>query len=285
MRNLIDFILNHYNWLIFLLLEVVSLTLLFNFNSYQGSVAFTSANSMAGAVYEGQSDVTSFFALKKVNEELTARNTELQHQVLLLTEELERQKVTGKRIEQVLKERNFRIIRAKVVQNSVAKTENLLTIDRGSVDGIEKDMGVVSGNGIVGIVYMVGSHYSVVLPALSTLSSISCKIAGTGYFGHLQWNGGSSHYAYVDDVPRHAKFKINQLVVTSGYSAVFPSGIPVGRIKSFEDTPDGVSYRLTIELSTDFSNLRDVSIIDNKRTHEQLKLLRQAEDSLELVKH
>ena len=263
----------------------MSLTLLFHFNAYQDSVAFTSANTMAGVVYEGKSNVTSFFALKELNEQLTEKNTELQHQVLLLTEELERRKVTSKRLDQILRERNYRIISAKVVQNSVSKTENLLTIDRGSKDGVQKDMGVVSGNGIVGTVYMVGPHYSVVLPALSTLSNISCKIDGTGYFGYLRWTGGNSHYAYVDDVPRHAKFKINQMVVTSGYSAIFPEGIPVGRIKSFEDTPDAVSYRLTIEFVTNFSNLRDVCIIDNKRTHEQLQLLRQAEDSLELVKH
>lgn len=263
---------------------MVSLTILFHFNSYHESVAFTSANSVVGTIYEGKSNITSFFSLKQVNKELTATNADLQQQVILLKEELQRYGANSKRIDQILRSRHYTLINAQVVQNSVSKRDNLITIDRGSADGVKEDMGVVSGNGIVGIVYMVGPHYSIVMPILSKYSTISCEISGTGYFGYLRWPGGDSHYAYVEDVPRHAKIKINQMVVTSGYSAIFPSGIPVGRIRKYEQSPDGISYRLVVELMTNFANLRDVCVIDNRHSHEQLKLLQAARDSLELIK-
>ena len=146
-------------------------------------------------------------------------------------------------------------------------------------------MGVVSGNGVVGVVYMVGSHYSVVMPIISVHSSISCEVDGTGYFGYLRWLGGDSHYAYMEDVPLYADIKINQWVVTSGYSAIFPAGVPVGKIRSAEKSPDGVSYRLVVELASDFINLRDVCVIDNHHTHDQLQLLQAAKDSLDLIKN
>ena len=167
-----------------------------------------------------------------------------------------------------------------MVQNSVNKSDNLITINRGSADGVKEDMGVVSGNGAVGVVYMVGPHYSVVMPIISVHSSISCEVDGTGYVGYLRWLGGDSHYAYMEDVPLYADIKKNQWVVTSGYSAIFPAGVPIGRIRASEKSPDGVSYRLKIKLATDFGSLRDVCVIDNSVMNERLELLRATQDSI-----
>ena len=259
--------------------------MLFQFNSYQGAVAFTSANSVAGVIYQGKSNITSFLALKEVNRELTITNVNLQQQVLQLKKQLQKYGASSYHIEQALRERNYTVIGAQVVQNSVNKRDNLITIDRGSADGIKEDMGVVSGNGVVGVVYMVGSHYSIVMPIISVHSSISCEVDGTGYFGYLRWLGSDSHYAYMEDVPLYADIKKNQWVVTSGYSAIFPAGVPIGKIRASEKSPDGVSYRLVVELSSDFVNLRDVCVIDNHHTHDQLQLLQSAKDSLELIKN
>ena len=142
-------------------------------------------------------------------------------------------------------------------------------------------MGVACGNGVVGVVFMTSKHYSVVLPALNSKSNISCAIAGRGYFGYLHWSGGSPRIAYVDDIPRHAKFEVGDTIVTSGYSAVFPPGILVGKVTKFENSDDGLSYRLRVLLSTDFANLRDVCVIDDKAVRERLDLLRQANDSIQ----
>ena len=171
---------------------------------------------------------------------------------------------------------------AKVVSNSVNSHDNLITIDKGSADGISKDMGVVSGNGVVGIVYMVSKHYSVVMPVINSHSRVSCSIRGRGYFGYLHWTGGASNIAYVEDIPRHAHFKRGDWVETSGYSSIFPPGIIVGKIVEVYNSPDGLSYRLKVNLSTDFGNLRDVCVITDKSFAERQQLLESARDSLKM---
>lgn len=283
MNNLLDFLSRHYHWFLFALLEVMSMVLLFQHNSYQGSVWFSSANTVAGKVYETNANVTQFFSLVKLNEELTHRNIYLEQQVKMLSEQLLDKDVDTSLVKnagmKVLE--HFKLIPAKVVSNSVDKKDNLITINKGEADGIRKDMGVVSGNGVVGIVYMTGKHYSVVIPVLSSMSSISCTIEKRGYVGYLHWTGGNSQMAYVDDIPRHAHFRLYDRVVTSGYSSVFPAGIAVGKILHVYNSSDGLSYRLQVQLYTDFSRLRDVCVIDDSQIQEQLDVLRAAQDSLE----
>ena len=143
-------------------------------------------------------------------------------------------------------------------------------------------MGVVAGTGVVGIVYLTSDHYSVVIPILSSKSSISCSLQGRGYFGYLHWTGGSPRYAWLDDVPRHATFRLYDKVVTNGYSAVFPSGVLVGKVLHVYNSPDGLAYRVQVELATDFAKLRDVCVIDNALLEEQLDVVRAARDSMKL---
>lgn len=283
MRNLLDFIVRYYHWFLFLVFEIVSIVLLFRYNSYQGSVWISSANIVTGKLHEMNADVTQFFSLVKVNEQLTQRNAYLEQQVRLLASQL-----TNKTADSLLMRsagvrmlEQYKLIPAKVVSNSIDKRDNLITIDKGEADGVHKDMGVVSGTGVVGIVYMAGEHYSVVIPVLSSRSSISCKIDKRGYFGYLHWTGGDSNVAYVDDVPRHAHFNLYEHVVTSGYSSVFPPGVMVGKILHVYNSKDGLSYRLQVQLSTDFSNLRDVCVIDDTVMRERLDVLRAAQDSLD----
>ena len=167
-----------------------------------------------------------------------------------------------------------------MVQNSINRTDNLITIDKGSADGVKKDMGVVSGTGVVGIVYLVGTHYSVVMPLLNSKSSISCTIRKRGYFGYLHWQGPDSQYAYVEDVPRHAHYVKGDIIETSGYSSVFPKGITVGKVLCTFNSPDGLSFRIKIKLSTDFSNLHDVCVINAPEMLEQNSILKAAKDSI-----
>jgi rod shape-determining protein MreC len=176
----------------------------------------------------------------------------------------------------------IKYIQAKVVSNTLSHGDNLITINRGAADGVKKDMGVVSGNGVVGVVYLVSAHYSVVIPVLNSHSNISCMIAKRGYFGTLHWIGPNSRLAYLEDLPRHARFKIGDDVVTSGYSAIFPSGVLVGKVLHVYNSPDGLSYRAQILLSTNFGKLRDVCVIDNAPMQEQLEVMRAAVDSIKV---
>lgn len=282
MRNLIDFLARHNHWFLFVLLEVLSFVLLFHYNSYQGSVWFSSANAVSGKVFEWNASVTQYFSLVDVNKILTERNIYLERQVEQLTEQLEKAGRDSTEIERmqtsVLKDCNT--IPAKVVSCSLNKLNNFITIDKGYADGVRKDMGVVCGTGVVGIVYLVSEHYSVLIPVLSSVSNISCTIRSRGYFGYLHWKGGSPEEAYIDDIPRHARFKLGDVIVTSGYSSVFPPGIVVGKIKHVYNSANGLSYRLKITLSTDFGRLRDVCVINDKEMDRKLEILHAAEDSI-----
>lgn len=282
MRNLIEFLSRNNHWFVFLILEALSFVLLFQYNSYQGSVWFSSANAVTGKIYEWSSAVEQYFTLTETNRQLTDRNLQLERELSAVSAALTHQKKDTSYVEklQMKAVATYRMIPAKVVSNSVDKIDNFITIDKGSADGIKKDMGVVSGMGVVGIVYLVSEHYSVVIPVLNSHSNISCTIRGRGYFGYLHWNGGAVDEAYVDDIPRHARFRTGDWVVTSGYSQVFPPGVIVGRIYRVYNSENGLSYRLRLKLSTDFGRLRDVSVVDDAVLIERQKLIQAAQDSI-----
>lgn len=282
MRNLLDFLVKYNYWFLFLFLEAVSFVLLFQFNSYQGSVWFSSANAVTGKLYETSSEIESYFQLSKINSELTQRNLYLEQRLHKLEKQIGDSAADSTMEKSLLVKslQPYRLIPAKVISMTAGRLDNLITINKGEVDGIKKNMGVVCGTGVVGIVYLTSKHYSIVIPILNSQSNISCVIQGRGYFGYLHWTGGDVSQAYVDDVPRHAHFRLYDNVVTSGYSSVFPAGIIVGKILHVYNSADQMSYRLRVKLSTDFGKLRDVCVVDNSALSEQIDILRAAQDSI-----
>ena len=283
MRNLLDFLKKYHHWFLFIFLEVISGVLLFQYNSYQGSVWLSSANAVVGKVYDWESRGAAFFSLTRANEELSLRNFYLERQVdqlrRLYADATHDTTVVEHHELQLLSQ--YQLIPAKVVDNSLNKIENLMTIDKGRADGVEVDMGVACGSGVVGVVYLVADHYSVVIPVLNASSSrISCAIRDRGYFGYLHWYGGDPTVAYVEDIPRHAKFRLGEWVVTSGFSSIFPSGVMVGKIEQAYNSSDGLSYKLKVRLSTDFSCVRDVVVISDKGIAERAALMQAARDSM-----
>ena len=288
MRNLLDFLIKYHHWFVFILLEVTSGVLLFQYNSYQGSVWLSSSNAIVGKIYEWESGLLQYFSFREANEQLTMRNFYLERQVDQL-----RRLYADLTKDTTVMERNelkflsqYQLIPAKVMDNSVNRIDNLMTIDKGRADGVEVDMGVACGNGAVGVVYLTSEHYSVVIPLLNATSSrISCSIRNRDYFGYLHWYGGDPSVAYVEDVPRHAKFKLGEWVVTSGFSTIFPSGVLVGKIEKAYNSSDGLSYKLKVRLSTDFGRVRDVCVISDKSIAERALLMQAARDSIEIGHH
>ncbi len=284
MRNLLDFLARHNHWFVFVLLEVISAVLLFKYNSYQGSVWFSSANAVSGRVYEASAAVGQYFSLVTVNRQLTQRNVYLEREVARMAQEHAEATADSSYLQRLQNNQtnHYRSVPARVVSSSLDRLNNFITIDKGEADGVKKDMGVVCGTGIVGIVYLTSAHYSVVIPVLNSKSNISCAIRGRGYFGYLHWMGGVPDEAYLDDVPRHARFRIGDVIVTSGYSSVFPPGMLVGKVMRVYNSANGLSFRLRIKLTTDFGNLRDVCVITDAAVAERVKLLEAANDSLRL---
>ena len=279
MRNLLNFLVKYNYWFLFILLEVASFVLLFRFNRYQQSVFFTSANAVAGKLYEVTGSIAAYFHLKETNEDLLDHNIRLEQRVA----QLERALLDARSdttlyhsLDSVPPTHSYSLYKARVIKNSLNRLDNYLTLDRGSADSIRPEMGVVSANGVVGIVYKTTPHYALVISLLNSKSSLSCKIQGSDYFGYLKWEGGDSQYAYLRDLPRHAEFSVGDTVVTSGYSAVFPPGLLVGYIDEMSDSHDGLSYLLKIRLATDFGRVSDVRVIANhnlpelKQLNEQL---------------
>ena len=274
MRNLLNFLLKYNHWFLFILLEVISFVLLFRFNHYQHSVYFSSANAVAGKVYEGSGGITSYFHLKSVNEDLLDRIMELEQQNHNLEDALGRHLSDSTELNSIrnLPNTDYQVFKARVINNSLNLVDNYITLNRGSKDGIRPEMGVVDGNGVVGIVYDTSSHYSRVISVLNSKSSISCKIVGSEYFGYLKWEYGDSRYAYLKDLPRHAEFNLGDTVVTSGYSTVFPEGIMIGTVDDMADSNDGLSYLLKVKLATDFGKVSEVRVIARTGQHEQKEL-------------
>lgn len=274
MRNLLNFLLKYNDRFLFIFLEVISLVLLFRFNHYQGSTFFTTSNRLAGFVHETANHVAGYFHLRTINDDLVQKNVELELQIEHLRERLTELTNDTTTLEQMKKNilQEYDIHRAKVINNSITHADNYITINKGENDGIRPEMGVVGGNGVVGIVYLTSDNYAVVIPVLNSKSSISCKIKRSDYFGFLKWDGGSSQYATVKDMPRHSLFSLGDTVVTSGHSAVFPAGIPIGTVEDITDSHDGLSYLLKVKLFTDFGRLNDVRIIARHGQQEQLDL-------------
>ena len=274
MRNLLNFLLKYNYWFLFILLEVICFVLLFRFNNYQQSVYFTSANVVTGKVYEVSGSVSSYFHLKSVNEDLLDRNMLLEQQIANLENALRERQVDSVIVNSIrnLDNKDYQIFKAHVIRNSLNQADNYITLDKGSSSGIRPEMGVVDGNGVVGIVYKTSPNYSLVISVLNSKSSISCKIVGSEYFGYLKWEHGDSRYAYLKDLPRHAEFNLGDTVVTSGYSTVFPAGVMVGTVDDMSDSNDRLSYLLKIKLATDFGKLGDVRVIARTGQMEQQEL-------------
>lgn len=263
MRKLLDFLSKYNYWLVFILLEAISLCALFRFNGYQGSVWFTSANTVSGKVMEWQSNILAYLALGDNNRALTERNVVLEHRIAELEHQLKKldteHSYTEQRTDSLL--RSYQLLPATVVNNSVLLQDNYITINRGEADGVRPEMGVVCGTGVVGIIYLTAPHYSIVIPVLNSKSNISCRLRKSGYFGYLNWDGGNPLYAWMNDIPRYAKINTRDVIETSGFSSVFPEGLFIGKVNQVRNSKDGLSYRIKVHLGTDFARLRDVSVI------------------------
>lgn len=256
MYDFIERITAYIHWALFLLLEVLSGFLLFQYNHYQGSVWFTQANTVAARVHEWESEVLSYLRMPAENAALVRRNIILQQNLDVLRHELAHARADTPRLGG-----EWTLIPAQIIDNSVRKRDNMIVINAGADDGVAPEMGVVSGTGVVGIVSAVTSHHALVMSILNRSSSISCRLRGTEYFGYLKWKDGRPLRAYMDDVPRHAHIRKGDVVETSGFSDVFPAGIFLGKVAEIKNSSDGLAYELEILLSTDLANLRHVSVI------------------------
>lgn len=261
---------------------VASTILLIRNDPFHQNLYLTSANTVSSTIYGWANNITSYFNLKENNEDLNERNAALQLEVLALREKLiraeEAQLLDSLQSDPSLSQ--FTFVTAHVINNSVTRPYNYLTINRGSLDGIKPEMGVLDQNGVVGVVNVVGEHSARVISLLNPHFRLSCRIKSNESFGSLVWDGQDPRYAVLEELPRHTVFEPGDTVVTSGYSAVFPPGIPVGIVEANNTTHNENFFSLKIRLLSDFTKLNNVQVVVNHLADE-LKTLEGEEKELE----
>lgn len=269
MRNIFLFLWRSYFFILFLLLEVASFYLIVQNNNYQRASFINSTNAISASLYGYMNNISEYVHLKPTNEALARENALLRKET---ANSFYNNYLQVKPVKDSVFKQQYTYITAKVINNTVSRRNNYLTLNRGSIHGIKPEMGVISSNGIVGIVKDVSEHFCTVLSLLHKETRISSKIAGSDYFGSMVWEGGSPRYATLMDIPKHVQLKLGDRIVTTSYSSVFPEGITIGTIAAFEVKPGDNFYTIKVLLSTSFENITYVYVVNNLMKAEQVKL-------------
>lgn len=271
MWNLIRFFAKNSPFFTWLFLVIISIVLLCQTNPYHRSVWFGSANVLIGSIYDAHSNVTGYFGLREINEDLLARTGELEAENLLLRQQLQTYRDQMALEADSAKQYDYMI--AHVVGNSITQAENYITLDKGSRHGVQQDQGVADHNGVIGIVSKVSENYSLVISVLNPKLRLSVMIKNTESMGSLVWDGANSRYALLEDLPRNVKYESGDTIVTTGFTSSFPKNVLVGRVVDTYDN-GGSFLTLKVELFTDFDRLNDVHVVINHDQEEQTEVER-----------
>ena len=264
MRSLLRYVLKNYAFLLFLLLEVFSFVLIFNYNTYQKSKYLNSSNSVTASIYNSYNSIIKYFGLSAVNRELSEENAKLRSLLNNVGN------ISSDSIAFSIEHQDslYKFISARVINNSVNKQYNYITLNKGRKDGIKPDQGIVNANGVVGVITNVSESYSVGFSVLNKRWGVSAKLKDNGTFGPLSWDGNDFRYANLNGIPFHVELTIGDTVVTSSYSSVFPEGYLIGTVSSFEQPQGENYYIINVKLAVDFKSLSYVEVIDNLKRKE-----------------
>ena len=242
-----------------MLLEVLCGWLVVRNNYYQGAAYFNSANFLSARTLQVSNNISSFFDLRNVNDDLVAENTLLRKQVFKLRQNLDRDSIPGGNF----MFKSFDFIPSKVINNSTQNFNNYLTINKGSDDGVEPGMGVVTFDGVVGKVKATSSHFATVVSFLHSNYYVSAKIERSQTLCSMHWDGADPTSASLLYVPRHINLEVGDTIVTSGFNSIFPENIVLGFVTEFSISENEEFYEVEMELQTDYSSLSYVYVIRN----------------------
>lgn len=274
MELLLRFLKTFKTLFFFIALEIVALVLVANHSHFQRIRLLNSSNSLVGNIYDKFASFSDYFSLGEVNEALAEENVSLKRELAQLRSEISFYQYDSTLVDRSNEASNkhYTFRTAKVIQASTSLSNNHLTIDKGTTDGLRKGMGVINEKGVVGIVSDVSPHFSVVLPIINSHSRINVNLAGKCEVGTLLWNGGDVHVAKMEEVPHYIDVQSNDTVRTSIYSSVFPEGILVGTVDSWKSRKDNF-YSIKVNLSVDFEKLSYVDVIELRYAEEQNTLM------------
>jgi rod shape-determining protein MreC len=271
MRNLFRFIFQHHFLILFLMIESFSIFLLFNANPYQKVQFYETSHRVSGRISIWAENIKDYLSLYSENRKLTEENTRLYNRLKTSYSTVLADTVY---LVDSLTRRKYIYLSARVINNTVNKQYNYLTLDKGSLGGIVPDMAVISSDGVVGVVKSVSANYAAVLSVLNRDFTLSGKVKKNGYFGPVSWYGNSSRIVKLIDIPHHVQIEIGDTIVTSGFGGIFPEGFLIGTVNKYR-LKGGNYYEIDVELSNDFRKLNYVQVIKN--------LAKQEIDSIENV--
>ena len=260
MQRIIYFLIRNKNFILFLTLLSISISLNFSYNEYNKSKFINSSNFIFSSLYDTKFTISKYLDLELQNQLLLEENKNLK-KILFNSE-------TPTKSFDSINSIGFEVMTASVIKNSYSKTNNFITINKGSKHGIGIDNGVISSNGVVGIIDKTTTNYSRLISILNTNFLLNAKFKNSNYFGVLSWNGKNINKVQLKDVPKQAKIKIGDTIVTGGNSLIFPKGILIGYIQSFKLDNSENYLELEVNLSTDMTNIENLYIINNNNATE-----------------
>jgi rod shape-determining protein MreC len=269
MRNLLIFITKYNAFFLFLIFEAISFVIYVKYNSFQKASFINSTNKVTGALYTQVNELYDYLALREINDSLANENARLRNQLKasFYVDTLGKRKVND-----TIYKQQYTYVVAKVINNSINRSNNYITIDRGSRQGIAKGMGVICSSGLVGKVVFVGEHLSIVQSLLHKDSRFSAMLAKNKEIGYIEWSDDlDPHKGYLKDVSNNAQPKLGEQVVTSEYS-LFPAGVPIGKVSNLHTKAGGFALNMEVRLAVDFSKLQYVDVVINKLAQEQAGL-------------
>lgn len=269
MRNLRIFILKNYFFFLFLTFELISVSLLVSTNDFHNSTFINSSGTFIGGLMEKKAELTEYLHLKEINDDLLDENSKLKMLLKDSKYRLKKGRVVFTDSNSVIQ---YIYLPANVINNTVSQQNNFITINRGSLDGIEKDMGVTNRKSIVGFVKDVSPHYATVVSVLNRNFVLSVKLKNTNEHGLIRWDGKAVNEVELTGITVDAKVETSDTIVTRGSSARFPENILVGFVTDVEQKPGSMHHHITVKLATDFNSLYNVYVIDNKFGEEQKAL-------------
>ncbi len=271
MERLFNFLYNYRAFFTFILLEFFCVWLIIQNNQYQSTKYFNTSNSVVASINSTEDGIREYFSLRDINAVLSKENTFLRNKLEERNQLLHLYKLN--QTDSTMLKR-FEYVNAKVVNNTTKYYKNFITIDRGTDFGLQPGMAVISSAGAVGKVKSVSEHYAVLISLLNIDDQVSCVISRTGNFGTIQWEGTNSSITALKYIPRHVKPTVGDSIVTSGYNAIFPPGIFIGKIKEFKLKEEAPFYEIKVELGQDFGKLSFVEVIKYRQRKERDSLER-----------
>ncbi|MDP4209534.1 MAG: rod shape-determining protein MreC [Bacteroidota bacterium] len=265
MQNLLKFLYTYSFLILFLILEGVSIFLMVENNNFQRASYLQIAQTVTGKFYEQADNIKVYFSLRANNEILAKENIDLRNKLASFRKIIHEKKDSV--IDTTYKQR-YVYFSAKIINNTVSKQFNYITLNKGARDGVKLDMAVLSPKGIVGVVSGVSESFSTVLPVLNRNFKVSAKLRKSSFFGSLTWGGVSSETCILNDIPHHVQVHLGDTIVTTGYSGIFPEGVPIGVVKKAE-LKDGNFYTIQVKLTTDFRGLDYVTLVGDLKKQER----------------